>query len=65
MSYVLIGALGPIMPYRLDELEIGLSWVTPLTATWLVARVGCVLSHVEAALLARSMGHPRDWRERC
>ncbi|MDG2030040.1 MAG: hypothetical protein P8J45_03435 [Phycisphaerales bacterium] len=43
MSYVLIGALGPIMPYRLDQLEIGLSWVTPLTATWLVARVGCVL----------------------
>ena len=43
MSYVLIGALGPIMPYRLDQLEIGLGWVTPLTATWLVARVGCVL----------------------
>jgi hypothetical protein len=43
MSYVLIGALGPIMPYRLAQLDIGLSWVTPLTATWLVTRVGCVL----------------------
>lgn len=43
MSYVLIGALGPIMPYRLAELEIPLTWVTPLTATWLIARVGCVL----------------------
>jgi len=47
MSYVLIGALGPIMPYRLDDLSVGLEWVTPLTAIWLVTRVGMVflMSH--------------------
>ncbi|MCH2145796.1 MAG: hypothetical protein MK082_11720, partial [Phycisphaerales bacterium] len=44
MSYVLIGALGPIMPYRLDALDVGLSWVTPLTATWLLTRVLMVLA---------------------
>ena len=44
MSYVLIGALGPIMPYRLDELSVGIAWVTPLTATWLVTRVLMVLA---------------------
>ena len=48
MSYVLIGALGPIMPYRLDDLAVGLSWVTPLTAIWLATRVGMVflMSHL-------------------
>lgn len=39
MSYVLLGTLGPIMPYRLDEVGVPLAWATPLTATWLLARV--------------------------
>jgi hypothetical protein len=39
MSYLLIGTLGPIMPYRLDEVGVMLTWETPLTATWLLTRV--------------------------
>ena len=39
VSYVLIGALGPIMPYRLAEISVALSWETPITSTWLLTRV--------------------------
>ena len=38
-SYALIGALSPIMPYLLDDLQAPLAWQTPLTATWMFARV--------------------------
>lgn len=56
MSYVLIGALGPLMPYRLAEVGIPLAWETPLTATWLVARVLVV-----AAMWRLHFWHGRWW----
>lgn len=43
MSYVLIGALSSLMPYKLDELGVAPTLETPLTATWLVARVFLVV----------------------
>ncbi len=39
LAYALIGALSPLMPYILDRLEAPLAWQTPLTATWMFARV--------------------------
>lgn len=42
LSYVLIGAVGPIMPYRLGDLGVSLAWETPLTSIWLFARVMAV-----------------------
>ncbi len=39
LAYALIGALSPLMPYLLSDLEAPLLWQTPLTATWMFARV--------------------------
>lgn len=39
VSYVFIGALSSLMPYKLESLGIATTWETPLTATWLVIRV--------------------------
>ena len=39
LTYALIGALSPLMPYLLEDLEAPLAWQTPLTATWMFARV--------------------------
>lgn len=39
LAYALIGALSPLMPYLLSDLEAPLAWQTPLTATWMFARV--------------------------
>jgi MFS family permease len=39
MSYLLIGAVSPLMPYRLHDLEVALSAETPVTATWMIVRV--------------------------
>ena len=42
LSYILIGAVGPIMPYRLGDLGVSLFWETPLTSIWLFVRVMAV-----------------------
>lgn len=42
LSYLLIGALSPLMPYRLAEVggeDLGAVWHTPATAVWMLARV--------------------------
>ena len=39
LAYALIGALSPLMPYLLSDLEAPIAWQTPLTATWMFARV--------------------------
>ena len=39
LAYALIGALSPLMPYLLEDLDAPLAWQTPLTATWMFARV--------------------------
>ncbi|MSR68949.1 MAG: MFS transporter [Phycisphaerales bacterium] len=38
-SYLLVGALNPLMPYVLDRLEMNPTYETPLTAVWLTTRV--------------------------
>ena len=47
LSYLFVGALGPLMPYFLAGLGVPDRAETPLTATWMVARL------VAAAALAR------------
>jgi len=48
-SYVLIGALSPLMPFLLLRLDVPLLWATPMAAIWMVARVLglAVLSHTD------------------
>ena len=41
-SYALIGALSPIMPYLLEDLDAPLKWQTPLAAIWMFSRVAGV-----------------------
>lgn len=54
VSYVLMAALSPIVPYRLTEVGVEAEWETPATVTWMVARVAVV-----AWLLARPGWHGR------
>ena len=44
LAYALIGALSPLMPYLLDDLEASIWWQTPLAATWMFARVAGIAS---------------------
>lgn len=39
LSYVLIAAINPILPYRLTDLQLPVPWQTPAAATWHVVRV--------------------------
>lgn len=56
LSYVLLAALNPIMPWRLDQLGLGIGWQTPLLSTWMVSRVGMFW------LLGRWGGWHGRWR---
>lgn len=38
-SYVLVGALSPLMPYRLADLGVDLGWQTPIVAAWMIGRI--------------------------
>ncbi len=38
-SYLMVGALNPLMPYVLDRLQMNPTYETPLTAVWLTTRV--------------------------
>lgn len=38
-SYVVVGAISPLMPYLLDGLEASRASQTPMTSLWLVARI--------------------------
>jgi len=38
-SYVLVGALSPLMPYRLADLGVEIGWQTPIVATWMLGRI--------------------------
>ena len=42
-SYLLIGALGPLLPYAIAKLSVAAAWQTPLAATWLSVRVFAML----------------------
>lgn len=41
-SYVLVGALSPLMPYLLAGLEVEARWETPITSTWMIARIAAL-----------------------
>lgn len=43
LSYVLVGAISPLMPYLLSDLDAPLGWQTPTTSVWLLARIGIVV----------------------
>lgn len=42
VSYLLIGAISPLMPYLLEQLDVRTIAETPMTATWMVARVAAI-----------------------
>ncbi len=48
VSYLFVGALGPLMPYFLAGLDVAAAAETPLTATWMVARLAAAaaLAHI-------------------
>jgi len=39
LSYLFIGAISPLMPYRLEDLGVQAISETPMTATWMLVRV--------------------------
>lgn len=40
LSYVVISATGPLLPFLLDErLQVSLEWQTPAASAWMIARV--------------------------
>jgi len=47
-SYMMVGALSPILPYVLTSIDIAPAAQTPLTATWLLVRLAAValLAHL-------------------
>lgn len=42
-SYLLVGALSPLMPYLLQELGVAARLGTPITAIWMVARIAVLV----------------------
>ena len=48
-SYMMVGALSPILPYVLTSIDIAPAAQTPLTATWLMVRLGAVALLAHAA----------------
>lgn len=48
-SYLMVGALSPILPYVLTSIDIAPAAQTPLTATWLMVRLGAVALLAHAA----------------
>lgn len=40
LSYVLLSAINPLLPWRLDQLGLEIGWQMPLVSTWMVSRVG-------------------------
>lgn len=47
VGYILIGAIGPALPFLLGQLQVEPGWSTPVAATWMTARL------VTVALLIR------------
>lgn len=43
VGYILIGSLGPAIPYLLGALEVDAGWRTPVTATWMISRLVTVM----------------------
>ncbi|MSR18364.1 MAG: MFS transporter [Phycisphaerales bacterium] len=43
ICYMFVGALGPLLPFLLNDREIDAVWQTAFAATWMWARVGIVI----------------------
>lgn len=43
LAYVFVSLLGPVMPFLLESLRMDDTWKTPLTSTWMFARMGTVM----------------------
>jgi hypothetical protein len=43
VSYLFLGALGPLMPYLVERLTVARTAETPLTASWMAARLAAVV----------------------
>lgn len=56
VGYILIGSLGPAIPFLLGELQVDAGWRTPVTATWMVARLVTVI-----LLMRFACWHGRVW----
>lgn len=54
VGYILIGGLGPALPFLLGALEVPPGWRTPVTAVWMASRVATV-----ALLIRFSFWHGR------
>lgn len=39
LSYLLMSAMTPILPYRLSEIGVEVAWETPASSTWMIVRV--------------------------
>lgn len=39
LSYVLMSAMTPILPYKLNDIGVSVQWETPASATWMIVRV--------------------------
>jgi len=56
LSYVLLAALSPILPWRLDGLGLATGWQLPLASAWMAGRLGVF------ALMQRWGGWHGRWR---
>ncbi len=56
VGYILIGSLGPAIPFLLGELRVDPGWRTPITAVWMVARLAAVM-----VLMRVVFWHGRAW----
>lgn len=56
VGYILIGALGPAIPFLLDGLRLEEGWRTPVTAIWMATRLVAVLF-----LMRFTFWHGRAW----
>ena len=43
ISYVLIAAVTPVVPYRFEALEVPVEFQTPIKASWMIVRVAVVI----------------------
>jgi len=43
LSYVLLAALNPLLPWKLDLLDVRVGWQTPMVSAWMIARVAMFL----------------------
>lgn len=43
VSYILVAMISPLMPYRMNAIDVDPTWRTTFTATWMLARVAVIM----------------------